>query len=88
MAAELRERLRAEGWNTGLSESQIVPVVIGEPHQTMRISQGLRERGIWAPGIRPPSVPEGESLLRLGITAGHTAEMMDRLVEVLGELRR
>ena len=88
MAAELRERLQAEGWNTGRSESQIVPVVIGEPHQTMRISQGLRERGIWAPGIRPPSVPEGESLLRLGITAGHTAEMMDRLVEVLGELRR
>jgi 8-amino-7-oxononanoate synthase len=84
-AAELRTRLAEQGWNTGRSVSQIVPVILGSANETMRVSQALRERGIWAPGIRPPSVPEGESLLRLGFTAAHTPEMVDRL---LTELRR
>jgi 8-amino-7-oxononanoate synthase len=87
-AADLRTRLTEQGWNTGRSVSQIVPVILGSSNETMRISQALRERGIWAPGIRPPSVPEGESLLRLGFTAGHTPEIVDRLLVELGNLRR
>jgi 8-amino-7-oxononanoate synthase len=82
-AANLRNRLREQGWDTGQSVSQIVPVVIGSAEQTMRISRALRELGIWAPGIRPPSVPEGESLLRLGFTAAHSEEMVERLLEGL-----
>ena len=85
-AAMLRERLRAQGWDTGRSVSQIVPVVIGSAERTMRISQSLGEKGIWAPGIRPPSVPDGESLLRLGITAAHTDEMLDQLLEGLSRV--
>ncbi len=85
-AARLRERLRDAGWDTGRSESQILPVMLGSAERTMQISGQLRERGIWAPGIRPPSVPEGQSLLRLGFTAGHTAEMVERLIEALGEV--
>jgi 7-keto-8-aminopelargonate synthetase-like enzyme len=87
-AANLRSRLREQGWNTGRSVSQIVPVVIGSAERTMRISTALRERGIWAPGIRPPSVPDGESLLRLGFTAAHTEEMVERLLEGLGTSRQ
>lgn len=79
-AATLRSRLREQGWNTGQSVSQIVPVVVGSAEQTMRISLALREQGIWAPGIRPPSVPEGQSLLRLGVTAAHTDEMVEMLL--------
>jgi 8-amino-7-oxononanoate synthase len=86
-AAQLRTRLGEQGWNTGRSVSQIVPVILGSANETMRISQALRERGIWAPGIRPPSVPEGESLLRLGFTAAHTPEMVDRLLSELDRLR-
>lgn len=86
-AANLRRRLKDQGWNTAQSVSQIIPVVIGSAEQTMRISSALRERGIWAPGIRPPSVPEGESLLRLGFTAAHTDKMVERLLEGLGEAR-
>jgi 8-amino-7-oxononanoate synthase len=85
-AATLRDRLRERGWDTGQSASQIVPVVIGSAERTMRISGALRERGIWAPGIRPPSVPEGESLLRLGITAAHTDEMLERLLAGLAQV--
>jgi 8-amino-7-oxononanoate synthase len=86
-AADLRNRLREQGWDTGCSESQIVPVVIGSADGTMRISQALRDRGIWAPGIRPPSVPEGSSLLRLGFTAAHTEEMVEQLLVALAEIR-
>ncbi len=86
-AAELRTRLNAQGWNTGRSVSQIIPVVIGSAERTMRVSQALRERGIWAPGIRPPSVPAGESLLRLGFTASHTDEMVEKLLAGLESVR-
>ena len=87
-ARQLRKQLREHGWDLGCSESQIIPVRIGSPGQTMQISQLLRERGIWAPGIRPPSVPPEESLLRLGLTAAHTPEMLDKLVSALADIRR
>ncbi|TWU30133.1 aminotransferase class I/II-fold pyridoxal phosphate-dependent enzyme [Bythopirellula polymerisocia] len=85
-AAQLRKRLNAAGWDTGRSDSQIIPVILGSAERTMQISTQLRERGIWAPGIRPPSVPAGQSLLRLGFTAGHTEEMVERLIQGLGDI--
>ena len=85
-ASQLREQLQSAGWDLGNSVSQIIPLRIGSPAKTMQISQQLRARGIWAPGIRPPSVPADESLLRLGITAAHTPEMLDSLVSALAEV--
>ena len=87
-SAELRARLQADGWSVGDSTSQIIPLVVGEPERAMWLAERLRERGIWAPGIRPPSVPAGESLVRLSVTAGHTAEQLANLARVLGEIRR
>lgn len=87
-ASELRARLGEQGWNTGRSESQIIPVIIGSAERTMHVSKSLREQGIWAPGIRPPSVPDGQSLLRLGFTAGHTDEMVEQLLATLHKLRQ
>ena len=86
-AARLRARLREQGWNTGDSESQIIPIVVGDPERTMHFAVRLREHGFFVPGIRPPSVPEGESLLRLSLCYHHTDEMIDALVEELGRLR-
>ena len=86
-AAALRERLREDGWNTGDSESQIIPIIIGDADRTMRLAASLREAGFFVPGIRPPSVPEGESLLRLSLCYHHTPEMIDGLTEALGKLR-
>ncbi len=86
-ASRLRERLQRLDWDTGDSASQIIPLRTGSPASTMRLSQMLRERGIWAPGIRPPSVPEHESRIRLGLTSAHTDEMLDFLVDALQEVR-
>ena len=83
----LRKRLNAAGWDTADSVSQIVPVMIGDPAETMRLAAGLREAGLLVPGIRPPSVPEGESLLRVSLCHDHGDEEIDRLVDGLDRLR-
>jgi 8-amino-7-oxononanoate synthase len=86
-AAALRDRLREDGWNTGDSESQIIPIILGDADRTMRLAASLREAGFFVPGIRPPSVPEGESLLRLSLCYHHTPDMIGGLTEALGKLR-
>lgn len=87
-SAQLRTRLLAGGWDTAESQSQIIPLVVGEPTPTMRLTEALREQGILVPGIRPPSVPQGESLLRISVTYSHTADMLDRLTRALDDALR
>jgi 7-keto-8-aminopelargonate synthetase-like enzyme len=67
--------------------SQIIPLIIGDSNQTMRIAEQLRDVGYFIPGIRPPSVPQGKSLLRLSLCYHHTPEMIDGLVEQLALLQ-
>jgi len=97
-AAALRARLTADGWNEKgdilLLEnqnvpfsSQIIPLIVGDPDRTMRLAAALRQRGFWVPGIRPPSVPPGESLLRVSVSYGHSAEQLTALADVLAQLR-
>ncbi|HCK40212.1 MAG TPA: 8-amino-7-oxononanoate synthase [Planctomycetaceae bacterium] len=82
-ADTLRQRLQQLGWNTGKSGGQIIPLLIGAPRQAVQISQNLLQLGIWLPAIRPPSVPPKESLLRLGLTAAHTDEMLEKFLAAL-----
>ena len=86
-AAQFRQTLSAQGWNIGRSCSQIVPIYLGDPHMAMQMGAALRERGFWCPGIRPPSVPEGESLIRVSLTSGHTQAHLDALVAALADCR-
>jgi 8-amino-7-oxononanoate synthase len=86
MAAALRARLRAQGWNVGTAASQIVPIFVGQPRVAVELSAALRQRGFWVPAIRPPSVPEGQSCLRVSVTYGHTAQMLDDLLAALGDV--
>jgi len=82
-AASLREQLKQQGWSTADSASQIIPVIVGDPARTMDMASVLRERGLQVPGIRPPSVPAGESLLRISLSYAHTEEMIDRLLPAM-----
>jgi 8-amino-7-oxononanoate synthase len=52
----------------------------------MRLAGALREAGFFVPGIRPPSVPKGESLLRISLCHHHTPDVVDALVTALGRL--
>jgi len=67
-AGKLREFLKQNGFNTLESETQIIPVVIGEEEKTMEISEKLFDNGYLVQGIRPPTVPEGQCRLRISLT--------------------
>lgn len=86
-AADLRERLARQGWNTGLSASQIIPLVVGPAARAVELSAALREAGYFLPAVRPPTVPEGEACLRISLSYTHTPEMVAGLAEQLGERR-
>jgi len=83
-AEALRSALVRQGWNTGDSASQIIPLVVGGAERAVTLSAQLRERGLFVPAIRPPTVPEGEACLRISLTAGHTEEMIAALLATLG----
>ena len=87
-AAVLREALAAEGLPVGRSESQIIPVEVGDSAQTMRLSEALLEHGVFAQGIRPPTVPEGTSRLRFTAMASHNPSQLQRAARVLGAATR
>jgi 8-amino-7-oxononanoate synthase len=79
-AERLRTGLEAAGYEVW-GESHILPVVIRDREGALALDERLRERGIVAPAIRPPTVPEGTSRIRLAPQATHTAAEIDRVVD-------
>lgn len=69
------------------ASSPIIPIIVGDAAQAMRVSARLRKHGLLVPAIRPPTVPEGTSRLRVSLTAGHTESDVRQLVDVLREQR-
>ncbi|SNR61501.1 8-amino-7-oxononanoate synthase [Humidesulfovibrio mexicanus] len=84
-AQSLRVALRGMGLDHGASTTHIVPVILGSPERTMAAKQTLANHGILVSAVRPPTVPQGSSRLRLGLSAAHTDQDMARL---LAELAR
>jgi glycine C-acetyltransferase/8-amino-7-oxononanoate synthase len=69
----MREALRDEGLEVPDDcETQIVPLVVGDAHATMAACEAALAEGVFAQGIRPPTVPAGTSRLRLAVMASHT----------------
>jgi glycine C-acetyltransferase len=85
-ARTMREALQAEGLPLGESETQIVPVIVGDPEAALRLSELALEQGIFAQAIRPPTVPEGTARLRLAAMASHRGAELARAAKVLGDV--
>ena len=83
-AESLRSELTAQGWDVGGSASQIIPLIVGEPARAVELASALRDRGLFVPAIRPPTVPQGEACLRVSLTSGHTEEMVAAVLDVRG----
>ncbi|MDE3000718.1 MAG: 8-amino-7-oxononanoate synthase [Gemmatimonadota bacterium] len=83
----VKDALGNLGFHLQDSQSQIVPVLIGDAARTMAISDRLFEKGIYLSGIRPPTVPEGESRLRLTLMADHSEDDINRLIQAMAEVR-
>ena len=84
LCARLREGLQQRGWSVLGGPGLVTSVVIGDANTAVRAAEDLRRQGIVAKAIRPPTVPEGTSRLRLVVGAAHVASDIERLLESLG----
>ena len=73
--------LTSSGFDTGMSETPITPVIVGEPKLAHELSRLLFEEGVLATGIGFPTVPKGKARVRTIVTATHTQEELDRALE-------
>ena len=85
LISKFREGVSRIGLESLSSDTPIQPIVIGDPRQALTLSEALEERGILVTAIRPPTVPEGTSRLRITLTAGHTLADVDQLLAALEE---
>jgi 8-amino-7-oxononanoate synthase len=83
LAATLRQRLDARHWRLLPSDTAIQPLLIGGNAETLAASAALRERGIWVPAIRPPTVPKGQARLRISLSAAHESADVEQLAAAL-----
>ena len=79
-----RELAAAKGVDLLDSQTPIQSVVFGSPTDAVAASEKLEQAGFLVVAIRPPTVPEGTSRLRITLSAAHNAEQVERLVAVLG----
>jgi len=74
----LRSGLKQMGFEILAEESPIIPVFIGDADKTMQMAEKIFSMGVFAPGIRPPTVPPGTSRVRVTVMATHTRDDLDR----------
>ena len=87
LAGKVQESLREMGFNCGDSATPILPVIVGEADAALAAAQHLRERGIWLPAIRPPTVPRGSARLRISLMATHSDADVEQLLQAMRPLR-
>lgn len=79
----LHKGLLALGFHLTPTESPILPILLNDPEQAMRMSQAMLREGFFIPAIRPPTVPKGTSRLRITVTADHTTAQIDSCLSAL-----
>jgi 8-amino-7-oxononanoate synthase len=84
----MREKLKALGYNTGRSNTPIVPIIIGDDMRTVLAWRALINNGVYTNPVVPPGVPANGSLLRTSYTATHRKEHLDRALAVLADVGR
>lgn len=84
LSRRLRGMLRESGWPVADDPTPIIPLIVGDPSRAIAISEQLASCGIFAPAIRPPTVPRGGARLRLSLRCDVLDKELERLVDALG----
>lgn len=84
----VRTEIQKLCFDTAASDSQIIPVIIGDEQETVELSNQLKEKGLWVSSIRPPTVEKDASRLRITLSVKHTKEHMDKLLKELADWKR
>ena len=87
LAAQLRERSNALGFELLPSETPIQPLLCGDDASAVAMAAALEAQGFWVAAIRPPSVPEGQARLRITLSALHAPADVDALSDALAWAR-
>ena len=80
---DIRNRLSQNGWERPLGNGPIIPIVLGSDELAMDYQKRLEAQGLLTVAIRPPTVPEGKSRLRVVIRRNTPVQAFERLIEVL-----
>ncbi|XJZ29063.1 8-amino-7-oxononanoate synthase [Bacillota bacterium Lsc_1132] len=78
---KIKTSLKEMGYIVKGDLTPIIPVIIGDPKEAVIFAEKLLEKGIYAPAIRPPTVPDGESRIRLTVTSDHSSKEIEYLLE-------
>lgn len=84
----LRNGLKAIGFDTGKSETPIIPVFIGDEMKAFRVCHWLQDEGIFVNPVVPPAVQPGQSLIRFSVMSTHTLEELDFALDKLEKMAR
>ena len=87
-AETMRRAYRDLGLDTGISETPVIPIIIGERLAAFQFWKNLFDRGVFTNPITSPAVPPGMDLIRTSYMASHTPEQMERVAEVVAEVAR
>jgi 8-amino-7-oxononanoate synthase len=87
-AKAFREALTQAGFDLLGSETQIVPVLVGENALTLELAARLRERGLLAVAFRPPTVTPGRARVRFSLSAAHSREDLAAARKAITEVGR
>lgn len=74
-------------FDCGESQTQIVPIMVGDSGDALNLSNELKDNGIWATAIRPPTVPQNTARIRFAFSSAHTEEDLERLVSILKNIK-
>ncbi len=80
IADRMRAGYQSMGYNTGASQTPVIPIIIGDDTKTFMMWKALYDAGVYTNPIIPPAVPPSKSLLRTSYMATHTDEQMDRVL--------
>ncbi len=84
--AKMHEGLTMMGYQLTKTESPILPIIVKDPRLAMDMSQLLRDKGIYIPAIRPPTVPKHTSRLRITVTSEHSREQVDAALAAIQQV--
>ncbi|AVG15526.1 8-amino-7-oxononanoate synthase [Chromobacterium vaccinii] len=82
LIARCRQRLEGTPY-AGQSATPIQPFVVGSDENAVRLADALRRQGYWVPAVRPPTVPENGSRLRISLSARHELSQLDALLDLM-----
>jgi 7-keto-8-aminopelargonate synthetase-like enzyme len=84
----MSQELETLGFDTGNSDSPVIPILVGDDFTTFTMARRLQDEGVFANAIVPPATPAGQSLIRTSFMATHTREHLDRALAALAKVGR